>query len=327
VDSARHTTEQWRCEGYFGASVYVPTPAAANHLPAPTTPTSARRTRQPPGPPAAHRPDSALRTRQPPRLASRPQNFTPKAASSFPPPPCEPCSGLAKFPHPEHTPRNPPPKLPCKPAQSRQLLTQLPRLRSRVKQCVHRDSISAVISSTPRDDLSPTVEKFSEQCSEPLTTCNQPIIENLIQRGWAVRTVCTEYVHKFPPLFCDQTSRMTTERHEWQIEMESDGFLWLSFADPETVWLNFFYIHADRQGRGLGRTWFPRITNELFHAGARTLAGKPSPHSHYPCTLPLTLARLTAFYVREGGFRELGNGWIRRDRDADARGTLPCTPV
>ena len=182
---------------------------------------------------------------------------------------------------------------------------------------MHHDSISAVISSLPLGDLSPTVEKFSEHFSEPLATSNQPIIENLIRLGRTVRTVRTEYVYKFPALFCDQTSQMKTERNEWQIELESDGFLWLSFADPETVWLNFFYIHADRQGRGLGRKWFPRITDELLRAGARTLAGMPSPHSRYPCAVRLTLARLTAFYVREAGFREVGNGWIRRDRDAD----------
>lgn len=167
--------------------------------------------------------------------------------------------------------------------------------------------------------FAPSLRNVTERFSQPLSASEHTIIQNLIGRGWTIRKVRVEGIYKPSSAFFGADWQFTSQAESWQIELEEDGFIRVAARDDSnTLSLDFFHILPEKQGQGFGRKWFPRICDELFQAGASALVGMPCASTLYKCVLPISLDRLTAFYVREGGFRELGNGWIRKDRLAES---------
>lgn len=178
--------------------------------------------------------------------------------------------------------------------------------------------LNSLCSTLETDFAPPGVERFEEHFSEGLFTSPEPIVESIIAFGYETRKLRTEFFYKLPALFCDSETRLTTEREDWQVQLGSDGFFRIRMVESGTVWVSFFHMYPQTQGKGRGRFWFPRVVQLLFLAGAKRLVGVPNAHTRYPSNVPLTTERLSKFY-QSYGFTEFRSEWLELDRETFMR--------
>ena len=161
-------------------------------------------------------------------------------------------------------------------------------------------------------DFSPKLSHFEVRHDNTIIWSSDTIINNLVVNGWEVHGTQTKFFMGYPAsVFTLKKLFLAKERDEYEIRLEDDGFLRFRFEYSNTIYLTLLYIHADKQGQGLGRKWFLPVTDALFRAGVRSMRGAVSP-SYYKSKKPMDVARLTRFYVREVGFVSTGDGYITK---------------
>ena len=147
---------------------------------------------------------------------------------------------------------------------------------------------------------------FTVEHGDSLTFSPNPVIQRLIEAGWEVHPTFAQYFMAIPRngLTLGEPFVME-ERHEFEISIKNVGLLRFRFETPTRCYLTLFMVDREKQGKGLGRVWFPRVIAALFRAGVKFVWGRVEP-PFYRAAWPMDQERLIRFYEKNG-FKNIGD--------------------